>query len=70
METEFRNLREIWEAKSTKLGDRLDLRGESKGKGVSRMIPRFLDCASELPFTESEKHGEAAGLNMLRLKFK
>lgn len=34
------------------------------------MIPRFLDCASELPFTESEKHGEAAGLNMLRLKFK
>ena len=58
------------ESKATELLDRLDLGSESKGEGVSTMMPRFLACAAELPFTESENHGGAAGLNMLRLKFK
>lgn len=69
METEMMNLREIRNQRQQSF--LIDWTSEvSVREKVSTMMPRFLACAAELPFTESENHGGAAGLNMLRLKFK
>lgn len=62
------NLREVWEAISTELHDRLDLEGEERGEGVSGMLPKFLACEAVWmmpPFTDSGTRGRA-GLNTLR----
>lgn len=49
------NLREIWEARSTELHDRLALEGGKRGEEASGMIPKVLACEAEwmmLPFTD------------------